>query len=99
MSDDITIHVCPPPGRHDPHPDRPIAVGFGYAAICKDGVAVWSESNDIDEDWMTFADATRMAEAAPDAVWAVIMDAPLWSATWLWNGSAWDLVETGAGFA
>lgn len=96
---EVVVIADPPVARHEPSPERPIAVGFGYAGIHRDGVAVWSESNYIDEDCMTFADATRMALAEPGTEWTVVMDAPLWSAKWRWDGAVWAVVETGLGFA
>ena len=78
-----------------------IAVGFGYAALHKDGEPVWSELNDVtDDELMTCADAEAMASKDPDHDWRIVLHGPLSGRTYQRHGpSEWMLVEKNEGFA
>lgn len=78
-----------------------IAVGFGYAAVTRDGKEVYSEPNDGDEDKMwTGADAEKVAAADPDHDWRISKYAPLYDAVYQRHGEGqWVLIERGDGFA
>ena len=82
-------------------PDGVIAVGFGYAALHKDGTPIWSELNDVtDDELMTGADAEVLAARDPDHDWRIVLDGPLSSRTYQRHGPGqWILVEKGEGFA
>jgi hypothetical protein len=79
-----------------------IAVGFGYAALHRDGEPVYTEPNEPESDdaYMTGAQAEAMAAADPDHDWRIVLEAPLSSRTYQRHGSdQWALVEQGMGFA
>ena len=75
-------------------PDGVIAVGFGYAALHKDGAPVWSK------DMMTGADAEALAAQDPDHDWRIVLHGPLSGRTYQRHGPGqWMLVEKNEGFA
>ena len=78
-----------------------IAVGFGDAALTKDGVDVFCErSNMTDEEIMTVAQAEEMAKADPDHDWRIHLIAPLSERHYQRQGdNQWVLYEKGQGFA
>ena len=79
-----------------------IAVGFGYAALHRDGEPVYTEPSDPKDDaeYMTGAQAEAMAAADPDHDWRIVLEAPLSSRTYQRHGpDQWALVEQGMGFA
>ncbi len=83
-------------------PDGVIAVGFGYAALERDGVPVWMEPNsDYDEtNLLTGAQAEAMAKLDEDHDWRIVMDGPLSGRTYQRHGpGSWALVEQNQGFA
>ena len=82
-------------------PEGVIAVGFGYAALHKDGKPVWSELNDVtDDELMTCADAEALAAQDPDHDWRIVLHGPLAGRTYQRHGPGqWTLVEKNEGFA
>lgn len=88
-----------PPIRSELHPAGRIAVGFGYAALLRDGKEVWSEPAGDYEDCLPVALATRIALTQPACTWEIIMHGPLHGETYrMWKGK-WLLVEKNLGFA
>lgn len=102
-------------GKHDgclncgPRPsyfpaEGQIAVGFGYAALHRDGEPVYTEPT-VDEDtadgaYMTGAQAEAMAAADPDHDWRIVLEGPLSGRTYQRHGpNEWALVEQNLGFA
>lgn len=81
--------------------DGLIAVGFGYAALHKDGETVWAESSDVDDDdLMTGAQAETLAAADPDHDWQIILHGPLSGRTYQRHAAnEWALIEQDMGFA
>lgn len=81
--------------------DSVIAVGLGQATIERDGRVVVDCETEMwaDNQW-TFADAERLAAEDAYGCWRVVMNAPLWNATWERRGpSEWICVAAGLGFA
>lgn len=79
-------------------PEGVIAVGFGYAALHKDGEPVWSEGDTADD--MACADAEALAAQDPDHDWRVVLHGPLGGRTYQRHGPGeWVLVEMNQGFA
>ncbi len=79
-----------------------IAVGFGYAALHRDGEPVYTEPNEAENDdaYMTGAHAEAMATADPDHDWRIVMEAPLSGRTYQRHDAGqWALVEQNMGFA
>lgn len=83
-------------------PTGTIAVGFGYAALHRDGKEVWSEQNGdySDDELMTGAQAEAMAAEDPDNDWRIIMIGPLSERTYQRHAQGeWVLIKQGKGFA
>jgi len=79
--------------------DGLIAVGFGYAALTKDGEVVIQEGPN-DEEIMTCADAEKLAEANPDHDWRIHLVGPLRERLFQRQGVGnWVLIKQGEGFA
>jgi hypothetical protein len=82
--------------------DALIAVGFGYAALHRDGETVYTEPNEPEneESYMTGAQAEAMAAADPDHDWRIVLDGPLSGRTYQRHDAGqWALVEQNMGFA
>jgi len=82
--------------------DGLIAVGFGYAALHKDGKPVYQEpTGDYnDDDLMTGAQAEQVASLHPDADWRIVMHGPLSGRTYQRHAPGqWALIEQDQGFA
>lgn len=83
--------------------DGLIAVGFGYAALHKDGEPVWQESMDLDDEEesdMTGAQAEALAAADPDHDWRIVLESPLSGRTYQRHApNEWALVVQNQGFA
>lgn len=80
--------------------DARIAVGFGGAALMRDGVAVWEEQDGEWEDCMSGAQAEAMAAQDPDHDWRIELFGPLSGRTYQRHGAnEWALIEQNAGFA
>lgn len=83
-------------------PDCLIAVGFGFAALMKDGTPVYTEPNDAesDDEYMTGAKAEELAAADPDHDWQIVLEAPLSGRTYQRHAPGeWALIEQNNGFA
>jgi hypothetical protein len=92
---------CGPRPNHFPT-NGIIAVGFGFAALCRDGEPVYTEPNDAESDdaYMTGAQAEAMAAGDPEHDWRIILDGPLSGRTYQRHGpNEWALVEQNMGFA
>jgi hypothetical protein len=86
------------------HPFSGISVGFGFAALTKDGATIWAENTgDIDrhdDDALNGADAERIASGDPEHDWQIVIDGPLAKYVYQRQGVArWVLIEKGDGFA
>jgi len=78
-----------------------IAVGFGYAAVTKDGETVYSERNDMSESeiWTTQT-AETLAAADPNHDWRIVKHGPLHGETFQRQGKGkWYCIESNQGFA
>lgn len=78
-----------------------IAVGFGCAALTKDGEYVWSESPDMEwDDCMTVEQAEELAAADPNHDWRILLHGPLRGRVYQRHGEMqWMLIEKNQGFA
>lgn len=77
-----------------------ISVGFGCAALTKDGEYVWMEHNHEWDDCMTVEQAEELAAAEPDPDWRIMLHGPLRGSTYQRHGKMqWMLVEKNNGFA
>lgn len=80
--------------------DKIIAVGFGCAQVVCDGRVVIDGEHPPNDDWVTFADAERLAVEDPDHDWRVILRGPLHGETYQRQGpEVWVCVERNEGFA
>lgn len=82
--------------------DGIIAVGFGYAALHRDGQPVYIEPNEVksDADYMTGAQAEAMAAADPDHDWQIVLHGLLSGRTYQRHAAnEWALIEQDMGFA
>jgi hypothetical protein len=77
-----------------------IAVGFGMAALTKNGDIVWREHNQEWDECMTVSQAEELASADPDHDWRIVLEGPLRGSTYQRHGQMqWVLVEKNQGFA
>lgn len=81
--------------------DMIIAVGFGFAAVTKNGKTVYDENRIGDEEgYWTVQKAEEEAAQDPNNDWRIIMDAPLSGRTYQRQGDMqWVLIEKNMGFA
>ncbi len=81
--------------------EKVIAVGFGAAFVSKDGEQVLDGERGADRDeWVTFADAERLAVADPDHDWRVVLEGPLHGETYQRQGPGeWNCIKRNDGFA
>lgn len=80
--------------------DGVIAVGFGMAALTKDGGLVWEERGQDFDECMTGAQAEELAAADPDHDWRIQLEAPLSGRTYQRHAAnEWALIEQNTGFA
>jgi hypothetical protein len=81
--------------------DGVIAVGFGYAALHRDGEPVWTEDmSDDGGDFMTGARAEELAADDPDHDWQIVLEGPLSGRTYQRHGpNEWVLIAQNLGFA
>ena len=76
-----------------------ISVGSGVAQVLKDEEIIFDDDSHSRYS-KKLIDFERMAIDSPDSCWKVIMDAPLWSATWQRESeNRWVCIESGMGFA
>lgn len=77
-------------------PNELIAVGFGYAALHRDGIPVWMEA-DIKEDEIEYLTGEMAEEAAaedPDHDWRIILHGHMAGRVYQRNGAGeWVLIE------
>ena len=79
---------------------RRIAVGFGFAAITKDGEIIWTENGEEFHECPTVMKAENMARKDPDHDWRIVLDGPLHGETYQrQDRNEWVLVEKNVGFA
>lgn len=105
------IHEHPVEGGENPCPHCPpiltqapmeklIAVGFGRAAITRDGEQILDGERPPNDEYLTFADAETMAALEPDHDWRVILHGPLHGETYQRQGvEQWVCIERNEGFA
>jgi hypothetical protein len=82
--------------------DGVIAVGFGYAALHKDGEQIYEEPIDVESEdaYMTGAQAEALAAADPDHDWQIVLHGGMSGRTYQRHGAnEWALVEQNMGFA
>ncbi|MGL4230894.1 MAG: hypothetical protein ACRCWJ_05950 [Casimicrobium sp.] len=82
--------------------DGIIAVGFGYAALHKNGRPVYMEPNNPHdgEEFMTGLKAEMIAAQDPDNDWQIVLEGPLSGRTYQRHGPVeWVLIEENQGFA
>ena len=81
--------------------DAVIAVGFGYAAVTKNGEIIFMEVPEADEpDIWTCQDAEDAALQDPDNDWRIHLVGPLSERHYQRQGPGlWVLYEKGEGFA
>lgn len=92
--------ACCPPARTQLCAATRIAVGFGYAALTKDGDVIWQEQGQDWEDCMTVAQAEELAAADPDHDWRIELYGPLRGRLYQRQGDGqWMLVQQNEGFA
>lgn len=96
---------CPPPPTQAPM-DKIIAVGFGSAFVSRDGEQVLDGEQRMDREmkgegeYVTFADAERLAVMDPDHDWRVVLHGPLHGETYQRQGAGvWLCIERNDGFA
>lgn len=109
------IIICPCTPLDEFAPDDIIGVGFGGALLRRDGEVVVdgeryancaAKIHDLSAglvsppEFLTGADAERLAAADPDHVWEIHLDAPLWERKYRRQpGGRWLCVHKGRGFA
>ena len=82
-----------------------IAVGFGFAALTRDGAIIWTEPHDLeDEDdeanLLTGARAETIAAQDPDHDWRIVIHGAMRNAVYQRHAAGeWVLIEKGMGFA
>ena len=81
--------------------EKRIAVGFGCAALTKDGDYVWAETHDMElSDCMTVEQADEIAASDPDHDWRILLHSPLRGRVYQRHGEMqWMLIEEDKGFA
>jgi len=81
--------------------DCEITVGFGYAALERDGVPMFTEDTCGDHDVpLTGAQAEAMAASDPDHDWRIELWAPLYGQTYQRHAPGeWVLIKKSKGFA
>lgn len=80
--------------------DSRISVGFGLAALTKDGEDVWTERQHEWDECMTVAQAEELAKADPDRDWRIVIYGALSGRTYQRHGDMqWVLIEKNLGFA
>jgi hypothetical protein len=80
-------------------PEATIGVGIGYAALTRDGKAVWEE-NGGGRAPMTVAQAERLAEREPDRDWRIHLVAQLEDRHYRREGTGlWVIYERGYGLS
>ena len=79
---------------------RRIAVGFGFAALTRDGDAVWVEEGQDYGDCLSVRQAENRARKDPRRDWRIVLHGPMHGETYQRQGrDRWVLVEKNEGFA
>lgn len=94
-------------GTHEIAPmDMLIAVGFGYAAVTRDGAEVYREDinamleSEDEEPLPTLEKFEAMAVADPDHDWRVVLEGPLRGRSYQRHDAGhWVLIDSNQGFA
>ena len=77
-----------------------IGVGFGFAALTRDGKVVYEERDEAPEQVMTVADAERLAQEAADRDWRIHLVATLDDRHYKRIGPGkWQLYKRGYGLS
>jgi hypothetical protein len=78
-----------------------IGVGFGYAALERDGKTVWSEVHDTEwEKCMTGQKAENIAAKDPNHDWRIVLHGPLSGRVYQRHEKGkWALIQQDGGFA
>jgi hypothetical protein len=80
--------------------DAVIGVGLGYAALTRDGQAVYEENGKRHCDLMTVAQAEDLAQREPDRDWRIHLVAQLENRHYCRQGACiWVLYERGHGMS
>jgi hypothetical protein len=80
--------------------DAVIGVGLGYAALTRDGRAVYEENGKRHCDLMTVAQAEELAQREPDRDWRIHLVAQLENRHYCREGTGlWVLYERGYGLS
>jgi hypothetical protein len=80
--------------------DAHIGVGFGMAALTRDGEVQWSESLHEWDELLTVEQAEGRAVLDPDRDWRIVLHGPLHGETYQRQGPGyWVCVEANQGFA
>ena len=81
-------------------PEAPIGVGFGYAALTRDGETVYEEDHTRQRDPMTVGQAERLAQREPERDWRIHLVAQLEDRHYRREGPGlWVLYERGYGMS
>lgn len=90
---------CPPIPDKFPMEGR-ICVGFGWAALTKDGECIWMETDQEYNDCMSGAEAEEIAAKDPDHDWRIEIEGPLSGRTFQRHDAGeWLLIGRSQGFA
>jgi hypothetical protein len=77
-----------------------IGVGFGFAALTRDGKVVYEERDETPEQVMTVADAERLAQESEDRDWRIHLVATLDDRHYKRIGTGkWQLYKRGYGLS
>ena len=92
--------LCCEPMQSQLCPNARISVGFGMAALTKDGEIVWVEQKHEWNECLTVAQAEELAAADPEHDWRIVLHGPLRGSTYQRHGEKkWMLIEKNEGFA
>ena len=81
-------------------PEMTISVGIGYAALTRDGEAVYEEDCTGENAPMTVAQAERLAQREPDREWRIHLVAQLEDRHYRREGAGrWVIYERGYGMS
>lgn len=105
MTNQIPTVIC---GGHDKifSLDDRIGIGFGNAALVRDGQVIWKETAETEfDDCITGAQALSIAQREPQHDWRIIIDGPFSKVVYQCQYDAengnyiWALLEKSEGFA
>lgn len=79
--------------------DELIAVGFGYAALHRDGEPIYIEPTGNEDDYMTGAQAEEIAASDQEHDWRIVLQGALSGRVYQRHGPGqWALVKQDMGF-